>query len=183
VTIGPLALSAVYSGSPNGSNNLSVQIKVDLNNALAGLTALGFHDVRTIRSRKSGPAHRTDCAKSATGNVKTFLTNNHCKLYVTATRTVAKQGVTALVAFSWVEMHTSTLAGQYKAEVDTYGTGNPPGVPHAFNGRCYTSGLQGATVWTIELRPTGNVDIDRKVLQAAARTKLTPSYLRQHCTE
>ena len=181
VTIGPLAISAVLGGSSAGRKSLSVQVKADLNKALAALAALGFRGTRSPNSSTSGPSYFTDCAKSATYKVRQFLTLNPCKQYATATRTVAKRGATVPVAFSWVEMHTATLAGQYKVKVDAYGTGNPPGVPPAFNGRCYASGQHGATVWTVEVHPTGNVNVDQEILQAAVRRKLPPSYLRQHC--
>jgi len=182
VTIGPLAISAVYGGSSTGRNDLSVQVKVDLNKALGGLAAIGFRNTRSLNSRTSGPSYHADCSKSATDSVKTFLTNNRCKQYATATRAVAKRGATALVAFSWVEMGTATQARRYKVKVDVYGTGNPPGVsPLDFNGRCYTSRQRETTVLTVEVQPTGNVNVDREILQAAARRKLSRSYLKQHC--
>jgi hypothetical protein len=181
VTIGPLAISAVLGGSSTGRKGLSVQVKADLNKALSDLAVLGFRNTRSPNSSTSGPNYRTDCAKSATGRVRQFLSRHPCKQYATATRTVAKRGATALVAFSWVEMPTATLAGRYKVKVDAYNTGNPPGVSLAFNGLCYTSGQHGATVWTVEVRPTGHVNVDREILQAAAQAKLSPNYLRQHC--
>lgn len=184
ITIGAFIVIANFGGSSTGGNDLSVQVKVDLNKALGGLAALGFHNIRNANSSTSGTNYRTDCANSATGRiVRQFLTNYPCKQYAIATRTVTKRGVTVPVEFSWVEMHTATRANQYKAKVDEYGTGNPPGVPPAFNGRCYASGQHGATVWTVEVQPTGNVNVDRKILHAAALRKLSQSYLRQHCRQ
>jgi hypothetical protein len=79
-------------------------------------------------------------------------------------------------------MGTATQARRYKVKVDVYGTGNPPGVsPLDFNGRCYTSRQRETTVLTVEVQPTGNVNVDREILQAAARRKLSRSYLKQHC--
>jgi hypothetical protein len=182
VTIGYLDLSGTLTRSAPGGYNLSVQVKVDLNKALGALAAvLGLRSTQRPGSSTSGPNYYPDCAHNATGGVQHFLNLHHCKQFATATRTVAKTGTTAQVAFSWVEMPTSSLASQYKATVDTPNTGNPPGVPLTFNGFCYASGQQGATVWSVLVKPTGHVNVDREILQVAAREKFTPSYLRQHC--
>jgi hypothetical protein len=183
IMIGALTVTALFGGSSNGRNDLTVQVKVELNNALSALASLGFRIVRSPNSTASGPSYRTDCSRNATGEVRQFLTRHPCKQYASATRTLAQRGATAQVAFSWVEMPTATLAGQYRITVDAYGTGNPPGVSLAFNGRCYASSQQRATVWTVEVQPTGHVNVDREILQAAARRKLSSNYLRQHCTE
>jgi hypothetical protein len=82
-----------------------------------------------------------------------------------------------------MEMPTAVLAGDYKATVDLAGSGNSPGVPLTFNGFCYASGQQGTTVWTVFLRPTGRVGVDRRILQTVAREKLKVSYLRHHCID
>ena len=181
ITIGPFVLNAVFGGSATGGGDLSVQVKTDLNKALVSLTAIGFRRASSPNSHISGPSYRTDCAKSATGRVKRFLTRHPCKQYANASRTVAKQQTTTLVAFSWVEMPTVGLGNQYKDIVDEYNTGNPPGMSLAFNGLCYASGQSGAIVWTVQVKPTGNVNADRRILQAAVEGTLAPSYLRQHC--
>jgi hypothetical protein len=181
-TIGPFAISGSLSGSATGGNNLSIQVKVDLDKALSELASvLGFRSIQGPGSGTSGPNYYSDCQKNATGDVKQFLTLHRCKQFATATRTISKEGTTAQVAFSWVEMSTSTLASEYKAKVDAPKTGNPPGVSLAFDGLCYASGQQGATVWTVWVRSTRNAKVDGEILQVAARTKLTPSYLGQHC--
>jgi hypothetical protein len=163
------------------ATTLSVQVNVDLSKSLAAVASLGFRGVQMQNFSTSGPSYHTDCAESTTGQVRKFFTSHPCKQYATATRTVARGGATAQVAFSWVEMATASLASQYKLVVDAYGTGNPPGVSLVFNGRCYASGQQDATVWAVELQPTGNVSVDREILQAAARERLSPGYLGQHC--
>lgn len=181
VTVGGLAVTGNFSASSNGGNDLSVQVDFDLNKAISALSSLGFGGRRISNLGTSGASHVTDCAKGTTRQVKKFLTRNRCKQYAANTWTITRQGGTAEVAFAWVEMPTASLAGQYKAVVDTYGTGNPPGVSSAFNGRCYASGQQDSTVWTVEVRPTGNLNFDRMVLQAAAQRKLSPDYLGIHC--
>jgi hypothetical protein len=182
ITIGPLAITGAFDTSATGGGTFSVQVRVDLNKDLSALAAiLGLRSIQGSESGASGPSYHPDCAKKATRAVKSFLTHNHCKQYATATRTVAKPGTTAQVAFTWVEMRTAALAGKYKAKVDKSGTGNPPGVSLAFNGYCYASGQQGATVRTVLVKPTGHVNADRKILQVAARSKLALSYLQRHC--
>lgn len=183
ITIGPFVFNAVFGGSTDSSEGLSVQVKTDLNKALVGLTALGFRRAPSANSHTAGPSYRADCARSATKGVKRFLKRYHCKQYATASRTIAKRGATTLVAFSWVEMPTVALGSQYKALVDRYKTGNPPGMSFAFNGLCYASGQSGTIVWTVQVEPTGHVNADRQVLQAAVQGALTPSYLRQHCVD
>jgi hypothetical protein len=182
ITIGPLAITGAFDTSATGGGAFSVQVRVDLNKDLSALAAiLGLRSMQGFESGASGPSYHPDCAKNATRAVKRFLTHNHCMQYATATRTVAKPGTTAQVAFTWVEMRTAGLAGKYKVKVDKPGTGNPPGVSLAFNGYCYASGQQGATVWTVLVKPTGHVNADRKILQVAARRKLALSYLQRHC--
>jgi hypothetical protein len=109
------------------------------------------------------------------------LTHYPCEQYAADTWTITRQDSTTQVVFGWVEMPTTSLARQYKAVVDSYSTGNPPGVSSAFNGRCYASGQQDSTVWTVEVQPTGNLSADRMILQAAAQQKLSPDYLGEHC--
>jgi hypothetical protein len=78
-------------------------------------------------------------------------------------------------------MPTPSLASVYKTVVDAYGTGNPPGASSAFDGRCYASEQQDSTVWTVEVQPIGNPDIDQAILQAAAQRKFSSAYLSEHC--
>lgn len=181
ITIGALTLTGSLGGSAaGGRNSLTVQVKADLNQVVAALAALGFHSERSTGA--PSPSYATNCAKAATGGVKQFLTRYPCKEYTTANLTARRQGATAQVAITWLVMPTPAQAGQYKAEADTPGQGNPPG-ESAFNGRCYASGQDGATVWTEQVEPTGNlpVNTDRQILQAGAPGKLAPGYLQQHC--
>src|SRR5262249_8757862 len=148
ITIGALTLTASPTSSAQ-SSSLSVQVKVDLNQALAGLASLGYRSEGTGSSVAPGPSYRTDCAANATGTLKQFLERYPCKQYAVAARTVTRKGTSARVAFSWVEMPTSTQADQYKINVDRYRTGNSPGVSLDYNGQCYASGQENTTVWSI----------------------------------
>jgi hypothetical protein len=153
-------------------------VKADLTHAVAALIALGY------RSVVPQPSPSRDCAGSATGNVRQLLTRHPCKEYASTTLTAYRHGGSAQIAISWVVMPTAALAEQYKAEADTPGQGNPPEQSPNYNGLCYASGQDGATVWTEQLQPTGHLTVsaDQKLLQAAAPAKhLTAVYLQQHC--
>jgi hypothetical protein len=78
-------------------------------------------------------------------------------------------------------MATASLAGKYKGKVDASGTGNPPGVSSAFDGDCYASDQQGMTVWTVEVKTTGNKKFDQGILQDAVKGDLSEAYLQKHC--
>lgn len=186
ITAAAVTVSLTVTGSPvaseNVSSSLSVQVKVDLSNAISGLSSAGFGGKILSSSASSDPSHRTDCAGSASGQVKEFLSEHHCKQYTAQTWAITAQDRTTEIGFSWVEMPSASLASHYKMVVDTYRTGNPPGVPPAaFDGRCYSSDQKGPTVWAIEVQPTGNVEFDQGVLQAAARESLSQEYLHEHC--
>ena len=180
-TAGGLAATGTFSSSSSSSGDLSVKVNVDLNSVISVLSSLEFSGKRLSISGSAVPGNRAGCAQSATRQVRHFLNRHHCKQYQTQIWAVTRQGATARVAFSWVEMPTASLASQYKAEVDAYSTGNPPGISPAFNGRCYASDQQGSTVQTVEVEPTGNVEADREILRAAALRNLSVDYLRKHC--
>jgi hypothetical protein len=177
LTVGGLTVTGAFSSS----SGLSVQTNVDLNKAISALSELKYGGKLLASLGTSSASHPTACAESATGRVRKFLTRHPCKQYAAETWAITRQNSTTDVVFAWVEMPTTSLADQYKTVVDTYGTGNSPGVSSAFNGRCYASGQQGPTVWTVEVQPTSNVVTDRKILQAAAQRKLSAAYLAKHC--
>jgi hypothetical protein len=177
-TVGGLTATGVFSSSSADSSGLAVNVNLDLKTSIAALSSLGFGG-RQISV--SGTSAREDCAARATGLVREFLAHHPCEYYEAQSWTITRQSSTGEVAFSWVEMPTVSLARQFKAEVDAYGTGNPPGISAAFNGRCYTSDRQSSTIWTVEVQPTGNVTADRRILQSAIGKDLPAIYLRRHC--
>ena len=183
-TVGGLAINGNFSSSSDddASSAISVQVSVDINKTISELSSLGFGGKRTSTAATSASSYSTDCSQNATGLVKEFLTQHPCKQYTVETWTVTQQDKTTQVAFSWVEMPTTSLASQYKAEVDTYKTGNPPGVsPATFNGKCYASKQQDSTVWAVEVNPTKDIKFNQEILQAAAQESLSPAYLKIHC--
>lgn len=176
-TLGGLTATGTFSSA----SGLSVQVNVDLNKATLTLAGLGFGGKLLSSIGTSSTTDPTNCAESATGQVKNFLTHYPCKQYAADTWAITRQGSTTDVVFAWVEMPTTALASRYKSVVDTIDTGNPPGMSPAFNGLCYASGQQNATVWTVEIKPTGNLNTDRMILQAATPANLSSAYLTKHC--
>lgn len=180
-TVAGFTLTGNFDTPASASSHLTLQANVDLTGTIKTLAALGFGGKELINSSTSGSSHSSDCADSSTSLVREFFVKHPCELYTTEIWTITQQNTAVLVAFTWVEMSMPSLATQYKTVVDAYGTGNPPGVSSAFNGLCYASDKQGATVWTVELQPTGNISLDQGVLRAAVKGDLSQSYLQKHC--
>lgn len=184
-TITAGAITATVSGafdSPASGTDLSVQVNVDLNKVISTLSLLKYSGKQISTSGASVPEPE-GCAKDSTKEVKVFLTEHPCKDYSADTWMIYQNNISTQVAFSWVEMSTSSLARQYKTKVDTPGTGNPPGISSAFDGHCYASRRQGDTVWSAEVRPTGNEKIDQGLLESAVQENLSSGYLKIHCPE
>jgi hypothetical protein len=167
-TLGGLTATGTFSSPSGGSGGLSVQVNLDLSKAISALSGLQFGGKLVSSVGTSGTGDPTNCAANATGQVRQFLTHYPCKRYAADMWKITRQDSTTNVVFAWVEIPTTPLANRYKIIVDTYNTGNPPGASSSFDGRCYASGQQNSTVWTVEIQPTGNVNTDRTVLQAAA---------------
>jgi len=180
-TVGGFAVSSTLNASSAGSSELSIEVKVDLKQTISALESLGFGGRQAAASGTIGSGQRTECAGRSTGQVRKFLTHHHCEQSQAQTWVINRRGVPARVALSWVEMPTVSLARRYEAVVDTYGTGNPPGVSSAFDGRCYASGLQGSTVEAVEVQATGNAKADQYILKSAAPWSIAPDYLQNHC--
>jgi hypothetical protein len=180
-TFAGLTATGTFSSPSDGSGGLSVQATFDLNKAVSALGGLGFGGKVVAGVGVPYGNDPTNCAESATGQVKVFLTHYPCRQYAADTWSITRQDSSTYVVFAWTEMPITPLADRYKALVDKFGSGNPPGVSPFFNGLCYASGQQGATVWTVEVHPTGNPDVDPKILQAAAPQELPMAYLTKHC--
>ena len=174
-TVGAVTITTTWSGASSGGSTLTVQAKADVTRVVTALSALGFRDAAHSISYNG-----TDCKTAATNEVRQFFIRHPCKEYASAIVTNSSHGITTKVAISWVTMPTPSLASQYKALADTFGTGNPPGQPLTFDGHCYASGQDGTTVWAEQVEPTGQVYADRKILQAAAPVTLSSSEL-QRC--
>lgn len=184
IAIGAITVTATVGSGAKRDRTLSVQVKANLNQIATDLATLGFRAIRSITPAPE-PSYSTNCAGSATGGVRQFLTRHPCKEYATATLITHKRGNKAKVAITWVVMPTKALARQYKHQAGKPGGGNPPGQPPAFNGLCYASGQNGPTVWAEQVQTTGPLSLHakRKILQSAALRKLSREYLQVHCTQ
>ena len=174
------SLPLTGGAAAGGSAGVSVEVSVDLNQAVAALAVIGFHSRRVTSSGR-------DCATSSTGVVQRFLARHPCDKIILAGLTARSKGAAARIAISWVTMSSTKLATRYKHEADSYGSGNPPepaGRPR-FNGLCYASGQNGVTVWTAQIQPIGlpSVRTDREILRDVAPGKLAPGYLQRHCID
>ena len=189
LAIGGLTITATFDTPASGASHLSAQVNVDLSTKVnvdlqgiaTALSARGFDVTDASKPGMSGFLSSADCAASATGLVAQFFTLHPCEQYIEETWKITRQGITTFTAFSWVDMSSAALASQYKAVVDIYGTGNPPGISSAFNGLCYASDRQGSMVGTVEVETTGQAGVDQEILRDAAGMDLSEQYLRAHC--
>lgn len=183
ITVGGVTLTASGAfNSPASGTSLSVQVNADLSKVISTLSLLKYGG-RQISTSEASVPEPEGCAKDSTKEIKVFLTEHPCKDYSADTWMIYQNDISTQVAFSWVEMPTTSLARQYKIKVDAPGTGNPPGVSSAFDGHCYASRLQGDTVWSAEVRPTENKKVDQHLLESAVQENLSSDYLKIHCPE
>jgi hypothetical protein len=200
-----LGFSVTSGRSAASGDSLTVQVNADLTQIIAALARLGFRIARGADSASPSrdsrpqaalpsPSHGPACVGTATGRVRTFLLGKHhgknnCKESASSIMTISRQGVTTRVVITWVVLGDANLAGQYedKANSPHQGAGNPPGEPpKVFDGDCYASGRNGATVWTEQVHLTGSTtNTDQEILRAMAptTTKLSPRYLQKNCPD
>lgn len=174
---GSLPLTGAATG---GSEGASADISINLNQAIATLNASDLHITQAFSSTKN-------CAETSTGDVQRFFFRHPCGNVAIEEMTALGRGSATRIAITWVTMSSNRLATQYKHEVDSYGTGNPPeptGNP-AFNGQCYASGQRGATVWVVQVQAVGygSASMDREILRDAAPVKPSRDYLAKHCID
>lgn len=179
VTAGAATFTATRGGSSSPNDNVSVQVNIDLSQAVTKLPKLGFAGSASTKS--GGSNSSADCSRSATGEVRQFLTRNPCKEYAVTSIKTHRQQIATQAVITWVVMDTPTLATQYKDIVDQRYKGNPPGQPTSFNGLCYASGQSSDTAWVAQVQPTGHVAVDRQILRAVAPVELSTNYLGIHC--
>jgi len=121
------------------------------------------------------PEFDSNCASHSYGKVQDFFRSNPCKWLARAYIVVREhnQGL-ALVAISWVDMPTLSLAMEYKHMVDAPGTGNITELSREsgpyrnviFNGNDYLSGIIGTAVWNVQVQPidSASADVLKKIL-------------------
>jgi len=168
ITLGPKIFSS-GSGTDSGSSEVggegqltvdgsTLNVQTNFKQATVALSASGFGGYIV-------PAFDKNCASRSYGQVQNFFRSNPCKWLARAYIVVRqnKQDV-VLVAISWVDMPTPSLAMDYKHLVDTQGTGNITELSResgpyrnvVFTGNNYLSGIIGTAVWNVQVQPIGS---------------------------
>ena len=148
------------SSSQSGGEPLSVQ--ASFNRTAAALTANGYGGYLV-------PSFDNNCVTHSYGKVQSFFQLHPCRWLARAYAVIREyKQDPMLVAISWVDMPTSSLAEQYKSLVDKPGTGNitelsretGPYQKVVFNGNYYLSGVIGTAVWNVQVQPIGSVPVN-----------------------
>jgi hypothetical protein len=179
VSIG-LRLSSSSGGTGSGSSSVdgegqpsvrisSGDVQASLKRTTVALSASGYGGYYLV------PQFDSNCASHSYGKVQDFFRSNPCKWLARAYIVVREhnQGL-ALVAISWVDMPTLSLAMKYKHMVDAPGTGNITELSREsgayrnviFNGNDYLSGIIGTSVWNVQVQPIDSApaDVLKKIL-------------------
>jgi len=164
---GSLAVTLTVSGSPGAGANpsdqkpQSVQVSLtDIRQTEAVLLASGY------KSTSFAVESDSNCAAHSYGMVNSFFKAHPCKWLARGYLAVHQENIgVVLVAVSWVGMPSAILAEKYKRLVDKGGTGNitelsrntGPYRAIRFNGKFYTSGIDGSAVWNVQVQPESSV--------------------------
>jgi hypothetical protein len=155
------------TGSGGGSGTLKPRPESRArlsNDAIPEVARAGFKQAETTlvaSGYKVGLKVRfdTDCAAHSYGQVHKFFKSNPCKWLARAYVQIGDSDV--LVAISWVEMASVSLAAEYKQLVDTPNAGSVTELSRDtmlyrkidyFNS-AHTSGINGVEVWNVQARP------------------------------
>jgi hypothetical protein len=168
VAVGGIAATAtIYSSSAGsaassgvGSEGLSkievsAESGTDFKGTAAVLTAAGYSVSLDI-------SLGSNCFDNSYGQVHNFFKTHPCKWLARAYLAVGGDGDgVILVAISWVDMRSVSLAQKYKRLVDRSGTGNVTELSRdsgpyknvRFSGDFYISGIGGTSVWNAQAQP------------------------------
>jgi len=179
VSIG-LKVSSSSGGTSSGSSSVDGEgqpsvrvstgdVQASLKRTTVTLSASGYGGYYLV------PEFDSNCASHSYGKVQDFFRSNPCKWLARAYIVLREhnQGL-ALVAISWVDMPTLSLAMEYKHMVDAPGTGNITELSREsgpyrnviFNGNDYLSGIIGTAVWNVQVQPidSASADVLKKIL-------------------
>jgi hypothetical protein len=160
--------SNTASRSKSSNRALSVEAQAGFKRTEAALIAHGF-------KAKLVPEFNTNCVKHSYGQVHKFFQSHPCRSLVRAYIQIGEpdQGL-ILVAISWVAMPDGSSAKAYKSLVDMPGAGNvtelsrevKPYKNIKFDGSAHESGVHGADVWNVQVKPVfpTTTDVISKVL-------------------
>ena len=143
------------------SQPLSANVTLaDFKNVPSALLADGYKHINFAAESDSS------CEPHSYGQVKDFFKSHPCKWLTRAYLAVHNGSLgEVLVALSWVGMPDGASAAAYKKLVDTGGTGNimelsrddGPYRAITYDGKFYKSGIEGMSVWNMQLQPVGSV--------------------------
>lgn len=165
----PAAASGAAAVRPTAT--LNAQVTLDLNVTKAALIASGYGV-----DAQASPAK--NCAIDSYGAIHSFFVAHSC-VWLARISLAVKKGSNPLilVAISWVDMPSTSLAIRYRRLVDMPDTGNVtelsrqigPYKQVRYSGLLYESGRYGTEVWNAEVQPTGAVSPTavRTILRAA----------------
>jgi hypothetical protein len=167
-----LGLKISSSGSATGSGSsevdgegqltvdgATVNVQTNFKQAAAALVASRF-------TGYMAQAFDDNCAAHSYGQVQNFFRSNPCKWLARAYIVLHQNKQdSVLVAISWVDMPTLSLALEYKRLVDVPGTGNITELSResgsyrniVFTGHNYVSGIVGTAVWNVQVQPIGSI--------------------------
>jgi hypothetical protein len=161
----PSAPSRSHSST---NSTFSVEAQAGFKRAEAALTVSGFKASLAMK-------FETDCAAHSYGRVHKFFQLNPCKSLARAYLQIGEpdQGL-ILVAISWVAMPSASLAEKYKELIDTTEAGNITELSREtklyknirYTDGSYMSGLHGAAVWNVQVKPVfpATTDVINKIL-------------------
>ncbi len=108
----------------------------------------------------------SNCEQHSYGLVTDFFKSHPCQWLTRAYLAIHDGSLgEVLVALSWVGMPDASSAAEYKKLVDTGGSGNitelsrdtGPYRTVKYDGQFYKSGIDGSSVWNMEVQPVGQV--------------------------
>jgi hypothetical protein len=177
VTASPFAINSLKP-KPNTSkqprisaNTLSMEAQAGFKRAEVTLTANNFKSKLTKDSD-------ADCAAHSYGQVRNYFQSNPCRNMVRAYMQIGEvEKHLILVAISWVAMPTTASAQNYKHLVDTRAGGITELSRETtllktitYEDATYISGIKGAFVWDVKVKPMFSATSDEvNTVVAAAR--------------
>jgi hypothetical protein len=161
VTVALTDSSAGATASQIDARPMSTESSADdFKNARAAFLASGYRHIDF--AVQSG----SNCEQHSYGKVQVFFKSDPCEWLTRAYLAIHDSNLgEVLVALSWVGMPSAASATAYKKLVDKGGTGNitelsrdtGPYRTIKYSGEFYTSGLDGSSVWNVQLQPVGQI--------------------------
>jgi hypothetical protein len=169
VVLGAVATVAVKVASASGGTTVN---QADERPMSADTSATYFQSARSAFLAMShghvdlAVESGSNCEQHSYGKVADFFKSHPCQWLTRAYLAVHDGSLgEVLVALSWVGMPNASSAVEYKKLVDAGGTGNitelsrdtGPYRSVKYDGKIYKSGIDGSSVWNMEVQPVGQI--------------------------